>query len=235
MSLKTSTPSPSEDSPRERPLPESQNPPARTVKRGEGLRKYFPGYRNNRLVMIEYIRYNVAIWRCDCGVIKQMLINSVSGGNSRSCGCIQKEVAADRKRTHGMHQSREYRSWNKMKQRCINPKNDHFKHYGGRGIIVCDRWRDSFDAFFADMGMRPIGMELDRRDVNGNYDPGNCRWATRTQQMNNTRVTTFITHNGITLPVQEWNRKAGLPRNMVSSRLRLGWTMEKALSTPPTR
>lgn len=134
--------------------------------------------------------------RCDCGNERAVSANSLSCGNSRSCGCYKVEVARaiiKRNKTHGMTDTIEYSRWSNMIGRCECPSNNAYSDYGGRGIAVCERWRrgdgerSGFECFFADMGPVPDGLSLDRRDVNGNYSPDNCRWADKTTQANNKR------------------------------------------------
>ena len=128
----------------------------------------------------------------------------------------------------------EYTSWLGMRQRCRNPRNQDFPTYGGRGIRVCERW-DSFLTFLEDMGPKPSRKhELDRYpDKNGNYEPGNCRWATRTQNVRNTRFNRLITFNGETLCLAEWAERTGISAGLLQGRLtRLKWTVERALTTP---
>ncbi len=120
-----------------------------------------------------------------------------------------------------------------MNGRCTNERNKFFHNYGGRGITVCDRWRDSFENFLADMGPRPSEQHsIDRIDNNGNYEPGNCRWATKKQQLHNLRRNHFMTFNGETLVMAEWARRIGATPQGIIARLNNGWSDERALGTP---
>jgi hypothetical protein len=118
-----------------------------------------------------------------------------------------------------------------MKQRCLNPNEPRYYDYGGRGIKVCDEWL-TFEGFYADMGERPEGTTIDRIDVNGDYEKSNCRWATRVVQDSNRRVTVNLTYKGLTLSAAEWNTKMGFNNNVVSSRIKMGWSVEKTMETP---
>jgi hypothetical protein len=149
-------------------------------------------------------------------------------GRTTSCGCIS--VRALR---HGLTGSRTYNAWASAKQRCTNPHHVAWNDYGGRGIRICDRWRDSFDAFLADMGEAPSAYHsIDRLDANGHYEPGNCRWATPLQQANNKRTTHRLTFRGDTRTITEWGRHLDIPPGRIKARLHLGWTVERALTTP---
>jgi hypothetical protein len=127
--------------------------------------------------------------QCECGNTVVVNGNALRRGNTRSCGCLQKDEASLRRRTHGMKGTPTYRSWVAMKNRCTNPRQDNYGRYGARGIAVCDRWlgEGGFDAFLYDMGERPEGTTLDRIDPDGNYEPANCRWATAEEQERNKR------------------------------------------------
>jgi hypothetical protein len=131
-----------------------------------------------------------AMWlcRCRCGAERILLGQSLRRGDSTSCGCFRQEVLKKRNATHRLSRTRIYRIWTNMKTRCFNPRHRSYADYGGRGITVCDRWRESFSAFYADMGDPPNRFySLDRIDNNGNYEPDNCRWATPLMQTHNQR------------------------------------------------
>ncbi len=143
-----------------------------------------------------------------------------------------KNRATDRRITHDRHASPEYKSWVNMHQRCDNPKHRDYHRYGGRGIRVCEAWRD-FAKFYADMGQRMHGtISLDRIDNDGQYEHANCRWATRKQQQRNMRSNRVITFNGLTMTLAAWAEKIGITDDSLGRRLKKHWSIERALTTP---
>lgn len=180
------------------------------------------------------------VWEfgCDCGGKTERISTLVVSGHTRSCGCLKSSHLADRNRSHGEatrgRPTKEYRAWAAMIRRCYDAGQKFYRNYGGRGITVCDRWRESFDAFLADMGRAPSGRHtVDREDNDKGYEPSNCRWATRIQQARNTRRNRLLTLNGETMTLGEWSARTGIHYVTLISRLdRLGWSLEKTLSTP---
>ena len=132
---------------------------------------------------------------------------------------------------HGLSDTPIHRSWMSMRQRCLNPNDRAYKNYGGRGIKICARWSE-FENFITDMGGKPEGFELERNDVNGNYEPDNCRWASTLEQARNKRNNHFITFCGETLCFTEWCQRIGVSKGCLQKRFALGWDLEKALTTP---
>ena len=151
------------------------------------------GQRFGRLIALRFAHITAdgrTVWRClcDCGQEVDVNRSNLRSGGVQSCGCLRKQAQGCSYSRDGKA-TREYTSWHSMKGRCSNPKDDNFKHYGGRGIRVCSRWlsTDGFVSFLADMGPRPARHTLDRINVNGHYEPGNCRWATAREQRLNQR------------------------------------------------
>lgn len=173
--------------------------------------------------------------RCQCGIERDVSGNSLRMGKSLSCGCLTLEVNLQRIVTHGLHDSREYQTWADMKARCINANHACYADYGGRGIAVCERWL-TFENFYADMGPRPSKKHsLDRKNNDGDYCPGNCRWATKREQSANTRRNHLIAANGETLPVEEWARRLGCRATTIHKRLLSGWDKVRAVTEPIDR
>jgi len=141
-----------------------------------------------------------------------------------------------RNKTHGLAATPEYKVWVGMKRRCENPKAANYPRYGGRGIRVCQRWLDSFEAFLDDMGKRPDGNhQIGRIDTTKGYEPGNCRWVTVGEQAKNRRNTLVVEAYGRTMPVSDWAREYGVKSTQIISRLRRGYSVEYALSKPEPR
>lgn len=170
--------------------------------------------------------------KCECGNKRDVLLSSLKGGKVKSCGCYARDNYGKQNIKHGMTNSREYSTWGSMKQRCYYPKSISYPNYGGRGITVCDRWLNSFEAFVQDMGPRPKGCSIERIDPNGNYEPYNCRWASALEQADNTRATNHVIYRGERINISEAARRAGLRQGSIRDRLAKGWTVEQAIETP---
>lgn len=177
-------------------------------------------------------RHGHVQWHCLCRCGTRCLINTnrLRKKETQSCGCLRKERAT----THGLSRTVEYRAWVDIIQRCENPKYKSSHNYGGRGIKICRRWRRSFVDFLSDVGRRPSRKHsLDRfPDNNGDYRPGNVRWATSTQQRRNTRQNRLLTFRGRTACLAEWAQSTGLAYTTIAGRLQCGWSVEMALTVP---
>ena len=178
----------------------------------------------------------IIFWRCKCDCGNEVLVRvaDLTRGITKSCGCLQKERAKQANTRHGLTHSHLQFIWTAMKQRCHNKNNKNFKEYGARGIKVCNEWLEDFKNFCDwsfQNGYRD-GLTIDRFDNNGNYCPENCRWVDRKKQMNNTRRNVFITFNDETKTISEWASKLGFKPSLIRDRLKWGWTIEKALTTP---
>lgn len=190
------------------------------------------GKKFGRLVVIkETIYKGLRAWacQCDCGEKTIVTTSNLTNGHTNSCGCIKREVTAKTHTKHGMCGTPTYRSWESMLNRCNNKNGMDFSDYGGRGIKVCERWKD-FSNFYSDMGERPEGTSIDRINVNGDYEPSNCRWATMKEQANNKRTNHHLTFRGLTLTISQWSTKLGLKREIIKDRLMSGWSIEDALT-----
>lgn len=199
------------------------------------------GKKFERLTVLGYAgrRGKNLYWNCHCKCGNYTVIGSrhLKSGRTTSCGCFSIKCIKERSTTHG-HARRHnktptYRTWANMLDRCRNHNNSDFFYYGGRGIKVCDRWKNSFENFLEDMGERPKRTSIDRIDNNGNYEPGNCRWATKKEQNNNQRSNINLTFNGKTQTTAQWADELGMNSGTVRYRVnKLGWSAEKALTTP---
>lgn len=189
------------------------------------------GKRFERLVVVERTANNkrqpVWICKCDCGNYTKVQSSNLKSGNVRSCGCLAKEIKPSL--THGLHGTRLYEIWHGMKQRCYLPTVKPYKNYGGRGIKVCDEWKNDFMSFYnwaITNGYREY-LTLDRIDNDGNYEPNNCRWITRKEQSNNKRTNRYITYNGKTHTLSQWCEILGVKRHILKYRLN-HWGIDRA-------
>lgn len=167
---------------------------------------------------------------CECGASVVVAPGLLRSGNTRSCGCLRKELSAAAHTTHGAAHTRTYSIWAGVVQRCTNPNNHRWPHYGGRGITVCDRWLSSSN-FLEDMGQAPDGMSIERIDNELGYFKENCRWATQKEQCRNTRRTRLIEYNGETLSLAALSERTGTRYSLIRDRLNRGWPVERAVQS----
>ena len=180
-------------------------------------------------------KHNHVMWLCKCDCGKEVHIRSFDiGKKTFSCGCYQIEQSVKATKKHGKSDTRIYREWAAMRNRCGNENMEHYDCYGGRGITVCKEWQDSFDVFYQwamENGYKE-NLTLDRIDNNLGYSSENCRWATVKEQSNNRRTNHFITYQGKTQTIQMWADEIGVSSRLISHRLQNGWTITEALTTP---
>lgn len=177
---------------------------------------------------------------CSCGNVREVRWDSVMTGDSRSCGCLAKEIMSEAVKTHGLTNHPLYNVWMDMNRRCFKKERKDYKHYGGRGITVDDRWvgDEGIVNFLIDMyPSHRDGLELDRIDNDGNYTKDNCKWSTRSEQSLNRRPSVdrgspvTIKYDGKILRADQWEDITGIPKENINERLRLGWSVERALTT----
>ena len=199
------------------------------------------GLRFGRLIVSKHLgkgpgksRNHFWLCQCDCGVSVSVNGSCLRSGQTKSCGCFQKDIAksaGDRTKTHGMTKTTTYNVWATMIQRCHNPNAKDYPRYGARGIFVCDEWR-AFDIFLKDMGERPVGKSLDREDNEKGYSPKNCRWVDAVTQQRNKRNNRTMTHNGKTMTLAGWAETLNINPNTLNARLQNGWDEISAITMP---
>lgn len=200
------------------------------------ISKDLTGQVFGRLTVLELLPERSAngskVWkcRCSCGKYHAAQACNLNFGQTNSCGCLKEQTKSNFR--HGGCGTREYAIWKGLTKRCYNPKAVHYHNYGGRGIKVCSRWRNSFENFLADMGKCPKGKSIDRfPDKDGDYKPSNCRWATHTEQARNRRNNFLIEYRGETKCLQEWAEIFGLKSMLLRRRLvELKLPFEKAIN-----
>lgn len=178
----------------------------------------------------ECVRWNCI---CECGKVGVIRGTELRKGLSTSCGCRKAEVARNQTK-HGAsrvgNRTSEYNTWLSMKSRCYDINHESYQDYGGRGVIVCEQWKDSFEVFLADMGLKPSSRHsIDRINVNGNYDPSNCRWATKKQQADNTRRNRWFEYNGEKMIMQDWADRFGVHYSNIHIMIKRGKTFEQVV------
>lgn len=199
--------------------------------------KDLTGNRFGKLTVIRYVgkhpnNKHRSMWECicDCGNTYVTSVNSLNANHAKSCGCVGKITFRHNGR-HKMSGTKEQNTYYGMMARCYNPKDKRYNNYGGRGIRVCDRWLNSIDDFFLDVGLAPSPKHtLDRwPNKNGDYAPDNFRWATQKEQQNNRTNNHIIEYNGLSLTLTQWTERTGISRGTMRYRLRAGWQIERLL------
>jgi len=196
-------------------------------------RKDVRGLRYGRLTIIDWVDEKPhlhVLCSCDCGNEKVIRITGLRNGNTVSCGCFNLERTTEVNTRHGKSHESIHNIWKGMNSRCNTPTCSTYKHYGARGIKICERWK-SFENFYADMGDRPAGMTLERIDNSGNYEPSNCKWATHKEQMRNRRFNNVITYNGQTKCMSAWADELGIKIGTLWHRIEIaGWSIFRAFN-----
>ena len=196
--------------------------------------KDLKGERFGRLVVLGYVgEYKKALWhcQCDCGKTTVVLASNLRRTTrpTRSCGCFNKDQSKLSNKTHGKHGTPEYIAWAGLKDRCLNPNSDAFKKYGAVGVTVSHEWKNSFEAFYADMGDRPSSQHsIDRKDNTKGYSVENCRWATKLEKTLNRTNTIKLTRNNIEKPLSTWAAELNIPYGRLKERYYSGYC-EKCL------
>lgn len=196
------------------------------------------GEKFGRLTVISEVARKLnsraVLFSCDCGKLKEIRLQDVLLGKTTSCGCFNRENAARRHTTHGRSKDPVYRVWASMVERCSDPACRYYPRYGGRGIEVCDEWL-TFENFIRDMGERPKGetrYTVERINNSLGYSKLNCKWATYVEQANNKSSNVMITFSGRTHNLTQWCKELNVPFKTMAHRLRSGWCIEEAFSTP---
>lgn len=172
---------------------------------------------------------------CECGKTKQVASGNLVNGAVLSCGCLRDRLLSLMSMSHGLSGTPEHGVWVRMHRRCYDPKSKDFANYGGRGITVCEQWRD-FTVFLCDLGSRPSpDHSIERIDNSIGYQPGNVKWATRHEQQRNKRTNVRLEFKGQSLVVADWAVKTGLPPTAIYKRIYRGWPVEKVLTEPLRR
>jgi len=197
--------------------------------------KDITGQRFGLLTVQEYLGRSK--WRClcDCGNITITQTQHLKNGHTMSCGCWKLQRISETHKKHGESRSRLFKVWGNMKKRCYNPNDKHFYRYGGRGITVCEEWRQSFEAFreWANANGYTDELTIDRIENNKGYSPENCRWATAKTQSNNRSTNRLLTFNGETKTLAQWSEEAGMKPRTLTRRLdRWKWSIADALTIP---
>lgn len=175
--------------------------------------------------------------KCECGNYKIICGRSLQKGVTLSCGCLISEITTKRNTKHNLYNSRIYSIYKDMKKRCYNKNNKSYENYGGRGIKICDEWLNKENGFinfynWAINNGYKVDLTIDRINVNGNYEPSNCKWATIKEQANNRRSNHLITYNGETHNITQWAEILNISYGALKNRIRNGWDIEKAFNTP---
>ena len=189
-----------------------------------------------RVISFDHLNGKRAYWKCkcDCGNIKVVRSDHLKDGHVKSCGCYSSEQTSKRFTTHGLSKTRIFNIWVGIKQRCLNPKKDSFCEYGGRGISICDSWKNDFMAFYkwAIRNGYKDSLSIDRIDVDEGYFPQNCRWVGFKTQSRNKRTNHMVEFDGKLMPLVDCCDKYGVPYHITLKRILRGWSLEDALTIP---
>lgn len=191
------------------------------------------GQRFGRFTVLEYVGDQKWLCQCDCGTIKKVIGPRLRSGEIKSCRCLQREKVAERGTKHGLSNTRLYKIWGNMKQRCYNPNASKYYLYGGSGVKVCNEWLDFMNFYEWSLANGYTdNLSIDRIDSSKDYEPSNCRWVTYKVQGNNTRANHYLEYMGERKTMAEWAEAVGLPYKVLSERIRRKWNVERALTTP---